>query len=329
MAEGINQILRDLDARAYHIDPCDEPSLSSGCAWDLVSRSPLHAFHFHPRLGGNPKPRTKSTDHGTLAHGLMLGKGMEQIEIGIATEDVYSGRGKEKELRVRAGEPFPNWKLGAAQDAKKAIEATGRIPMLQHELDRLQPISEVMRARLLTFDERAFEGEKEVTILWVARATDGTPVQCRARLDILDLEWLIIRDLKSCRSAHPRALQRHVEAFGYHLQAAAYTQALESVVPNAQGRVQYKWLFCETSAPYPVTPVRFGGTMRRRGELLWQQAVDLWAYCMRTGEWGQGYVRSEITLEASPFGLEPFEVGDGFNEDEEERDGQDIRDQAG
>lgn len=305
--QHINAFL-DLDERAYRLDPSDEPSLNASIAWELVNNSPLHAFHFHPRLGGERKERTKSTDAGTLAHALLLGKGMDAIEIARATEDVYSGRGKDKALRVKAGDPFPDWKLAAAREAKAAIEATGRIPMLQRDLDRIEPISDVMRTRLLDWDERALTGDKEVTAMWVARATDGTPVQCRARLDLLD-GWTI-RDLKAWKSAHPRYLQSALVRMGSHLQAAAYVQAVETIDPKAAGRATYKWLVCETSAPYPVTPVRFGGMMRALGERQWQQAVDLWAYCIRTGKWGRGYVDEEITIEPRPFDLEPLGQGD-------------------
>jgi hypothetical protein len=322
VAELLNTVLADLPEAAYHLDPADEPSLSAHIAHVMVSRSCLHAQYFHPRLGGHRMPFTKAKDGGTLLHALMLGKGMDQIEIPRATEDVYSGRGKDKALRVKAGEPFTDWKLGAAKEAKEAIRELGRVPMLQHEVEALETVAVVMRERCIAFDPRALEGEKEVTIFWVAEATDGTPVQCRARLDILD--GFIIRDLKGCRSAHPKKVQRQIEDLGYDVQAAAYLQAVETVCPGAAGRAQYKWLFCETDAPHPVTPVRFGGSMRRRGELRWQQAVDLWAECIRTGHWPQ-YVDSEITIEASPWGMQPFDTDE---DDEEESDDEDFRDQA-
>lgn len=302
------EVLVGFDERAYHADPCEEPSLSAHIAHILLSESPMHAHHYHPRLGGNRRPASDAQDDGVLVHALLLGKGMDAVEVAIASDDVYSGTGKKRELRVPKGKPFQDWKLGAAQEAKTAIRALGRVPMLQHDFDAIEAKTVVMRDRILAFDERALAGESEVTILWTDYATDGTPVQCRSRLDKLD-GWTI-RDLKTCRRAHPKVLQRDIELYGYDVQAAAYMRALAAAAPESEGRSEYKWLFCESFAPYPVTPVRFGGSMRKRGEARWQQAVDLWAQCIRTARW-PGYVDSEITIEASPWGLdETFSEGD-------------------
>ena len=42
---------------AYHADPCPGPSLSSSVAKLMLDRSPLHAWHAHPRLNPNFEPR--------------------------------------------------------------------------------------------------------------------------------------------------------------------------------------------------------------------------------------------------------------------------------
>ncbi len=310
--ESLNCVL-DLDELSYHADPCDEPSLSAHIAHVMVSQSPLHAHHFHPRLGGNQREPSAEKDNGTLAHALLLGKGMDRIEVVCATEDVYTGSGAKRRLRLVAGEAFPDWKLKAAQEARDAAREAGLVPMLLRDVERAREASEIMRGRLLDFDARALEGDKEVSIFWVAYASDGTAVQCRGRIDILD-GWTV-RDPKTCRSAHPKALQRQIESYGYDVQAAAYLQAVETVFPKSAGRARFEWLFLESSSPYPVTPVRFGGSMRSRGEVRWQQAVDLWAICMRTGHWPQ-YVDQMITIEASPWGMDPVEMTE---EDEERR----------
>ena len=310
--ENLNCVL-DIDELSYFADPCDEPSLSAHIAHAMVSQSPLHAHHFHPRLGGHQREPSSEKDNGTLAHALLLGKGMDRIEVVCATEDIYTGTGAKRKLRLVAGEAFPDWKLKAAQDARDAAREAGRVPLLQRDVDRAREAADIMRGRLLEFDARALEGDKEVSIFWVAYATDGTPVQCRGRIDILD-GWTV-RDPKTCRSAHPKALQRQIEAYGYDVQAAAYVQAVETVFPKSAGRARFEWLFLESSAPYPVTPVRFGGSMRSRGEARWQQAVDTWAICMRTGHWPQ-YVDQMITIEASPWGMDPVDVTE---EDEEQR----------
>ena len=63
--------LLEMTADDYHADKIgDVPTLSASIAQRLVTRSPLHAWTHHPRLGGatrkNAKAPTKEMDRGTI-----------------------------------------------------------------------------------------------------------------------------------------------------------------------------------------------------------------------------------------------------------------------
>lgn len=262
---------------AYHTDPCPEPSLSSSIAHVLVTRSPLHAWHLHPKLGGGVGRRSAAMDRGSLIHKLLLGRG---ARIAVIDADDYRTK--------------------AAREERDAARATGKIPVLAHEWDEARRVAEIIRTRIEGFGFR-LDGESEVCIRWQEPAVGG-PVWCRCLLDHVKLAEAHILDVKTSRSARPDDAARSVVSYGYDIQRAAYVRALETARPELAGRVKYTLLFVETEPPYAVTPARLDGVLRERGDRLWTRAVHTWATCLRSGEW-PAYVDRPVYLEAPPWVL--------------------------
>ncbi len=274
-----------MSALQYHSDPCAIPSLSSHCAATIVTQSPLHAWHGHPRLGRAKWTQpTKALRGGSLAHELLLRKPGE-VGDNIAVIEADSFRSK------------------AAKAKRDESVDAGKLPVLAHEYERATVACAHIHARLIEYGIR-LHGESEIAAFWQEHASDGALVQCRALMDHVIRAEGLIYDLKSCRSAHPRAIQKAVESYSYHIQATAYTRALEQIESSLAGRVRYRWLFVELTEPYVVVPAEPAGSMRRLGEACWSQAVDTWAACMATGAW-PAYSRGEVLrIEASPWALE-------------------------
>ena len=104
----------DLDAAAYHADPCPEPSLSSSIGKLIVGRSPLHAKCAHPRLNPDYQPRESGKfDLGSTVHKLILGKGAEVVAI-----------------------EADDWRTKAAKEARDTARGDGKTPMLVGQLER-------------------------------------------------------------------------------------------------------------------------------------------------------------------------------------------------
>src|SRR6185437_14470641 len=96
----------------YHNDPCPEPSLSRGIAQLLIRQTPMHAYHAHPRLGGNGGIiPTKVMDHGSALHAMLLGKGAE-------IETIRSVYGPKHKL---AGKPVADYKTDAAAEERDEL----------------------------------------------------------------------------------------------------------------------------------------------------------------------------------------------------------------
>lgn len=287
---GINAPLQarilDVSEEAYHGDPLPEPSLSATIAKIIMDRSPLHAWQEHPRLGEWKRADKKEFDRGALFHKLILGKGAE-----IASVDAR------------------DWKTKAARDARDQARAEGKIPVLAQDLFEAKLGIGTIRERLDRVNIR-LDGESEVAIAWQELSYEG-PIWCRGKLDHLKkgARNATIVDLKTARSAHPAACLRHIVSYGYDIQQAAYTRAVETLYPENSGRVDFIFLFVETEPPFAILPARIDGILRERGERRWRGAVEAWAHCRATNDW-PSYARGITTLEAPAWLLSGMEGRD-------------------
>lgn len=287
-------IVTDLDPAVYHADPCETPSLSASIANVLVSKSPAHARLVHPRFGGRSKVATDAMDRGSLIDCLLLGG---ESRIGVI---------KAKKVKELEAYDAPDLKTDFAQAHKEELRALGLVPVLRHKLDEARFAVDAIRSRFAEFaiDER---GETQVALFWIEIAHDGTEVPCRALLDRVNRTTGLIQDLKTVASAHPNDLPRHIDTFGHDIQQSAYTSALGAALPDLVGRVKFEWLFCETDAPYAVTPMLPDGSMRELGAVKWQHAVNLWARCMRTGKW-PAYVTGRSFVAPTQYAMQKGEL---------------------
>ena len=288
MGDVVNAQKRlDLTESDYHGDPCARPSLSSSIAKVLLDKSPLHAWHRHPRLGKGDREESKVFDAGRLGHKLLLGKGADVV-------------------RVDAGD----WRKKAAQEERDAAYEAGKIPVLDADyLEAEAAVAAIVRS--LGRKGIVLDGESEVPILWEETVSGHDNVLARGMLDHLCVSkrGATIFDVKTSRSAHPRACSAHVVEYGYDIQRAAYVRAVEALYPEIRGRVDFVHLFVELDAPHAVTPGRVDGVLRERGERRWARAVEVWAECLAFGTWPD-YADRIITIEAPPWALSQLQETD-------------------
>lgn len=268
----------DVTAAQYHADPLPTPSLSSSLAHVLLSQSPQHAYLLHPKLGGKVREATKTMDGGTLAHELLLGVGG-----GLVVIDA------------------DDFKSKAAREARDVARSAGQTPVLKSAFEDAKVAVEQWRARLEILGI-VLSGKSEVAVTWDEEPIPGRPVACRGMIDHLKIDRGVIYDLKTIRSAHPKVCARHMIEYGYDVQYAAYTRALEALRPELAGRTDFVFLFCETEPPYCITPARPNGTMRELGRTRWDRAVGLWNDCLTFNKW-PGYADGIIELEAPPWAI--------------------------
>lgn len=119
----------------------------------------------------------------------------------------------------------------------------------------------------------------EVSLEW---RDDATGMRCKGRMDAVAQHDVII-DVKTCQDASPKAFERAIANFGYHIQAAHYIDGYEAatgVRPRA-----YIWIAVESSAPHGVAVYAADAAMLEIGAEKRAMALEIIAECTEAGEW--------------------------------------------
>lgn len=274
-------IYLDVSHDRYHADPAERPSLSSSIAKIISEKNAFKAWHAHPRLGA-PAARagTKATNGGTILHKLLLGIGQD-VEV-VEADD---------------------FKTKVAREKRDAAIAAGRVPIVAAKYDALQVMAEQLRARMAAKGV-VLNGKREVTAIW---ERDG--VLCRGRFDHLADDALIIDDLKFTTDASPEAFTSKMVEFGYDIQWKAYTEAIETLIPEVAGRVRMRFVVVECNEDDPsneVSVIEPDGTMRELGEQRWRRAKAVWQRCLAAGveeKFWPGYSAGVVRVGAPAWAL--------------------------
>lgn len=266
----------------YFADPLPTPSLSQSVAHTLLAKSPYHAWLAHPKLGGVGRTPTKSQDNGSLVHALLLGAG--------------------KELAIIDAQDF---RTNAAREERDAARQVGKVPILRQDAADAMLVVADIKLGLEELGVR-LSGVSEIKVAWTEETSSG-PVLCRGMLDHVIVDRGVIYDVKTCKSAHPKACTSHIIEYGYHLQHAAYTSWLRKFRPALAGREQFMFLFVEelpegSPRRVVITPVELNGQFRELGARRWERACETWAHCLKSNTWS-GYADRVVTLDAPKWAL--------------------------
>ena len=258
---GIYENIPETD---YHADPCPQPSLSSSVARVLLSYSPRHAWHAHPRLNPNFEPeQSKRFDLGTTVHTIILRRGRDIVEV-----------------------EAPDFRTKGAQAMRDQAYADGKTPVLTKDLKTAKAMAEsaLVQLRGVHGAEKFFlegAGRAETTLAW----QEG-PVWCRSRLDWLPNEAGQIVDFKTISSsARPEGLGRRIADQSYEVQAAFYERGLIALEPSLAGRVSVVFVFQETDPPHALSAVTLDAGGMDIGREKVEQAIELWTRCLSENRW--------------------------------------------
>ncbi len=278
----------DLPMADYIGDPCPEPSLSASTIGRLVQKSPLKAWHWHPRLGGTAN-WSKAAAVGSAAHSLVL-EGADIIKV----VDKASKAPKKKDEVPEEFVP-KNWQTKSAKNQREEIRRTGRIPLLTHEAAEVYAMAKLAGAALL---EEAGEGVAEVTVIW----REANDIWCRARADWLpkDVGRPVVDYKTTKKSAEPGEwIRQTLYQDGYDISAAWYLRGLKAL---GEERPEYKFLVQEQTAPYDYSWVGLGADCEAIHDVeKWiSKAVRVWAECLESGKW-PGYPKHTHYADPSPW----------------------------
>lgn len=261
-----------MDMAAYQSDPVIVPSLSSGIAKLLVTRSPLHAWTAHPRLNPNYQSEESSKfDLGSAAHALLL-------------------EGEDRMCVVDAAD----WRSKAAKDARDQARADGKYPMLAHQVPAVYAMREAATAAIAANPDLSGMtlglGNAEQVIVW----QEGS-AWCRIRPDWLSDDRLLQIHYKTTdASARPDQWIRTMMGMSADIEIAMYARGNRAT--GGPERAQSVFLVQEVSEPYACSFPALDPAFLALATEKFDAAVKLWGDCLATGNW-PGYPKRTCWLE--------------------------------
>lgn len=272
-------IYTDMTAAEYHADCCPAPSLTQSVAKILLERSPLHAWHAHPKLNPDYQHNDDTKfDIGNVAHKLLLGRGKEIVALD-APDWNATGMGKGAKTKLH--------------EERDALRAAGKVAVLGKTVARADRMVKAAREQLELrglghlFGEH---GNGEVVVAW---KEDG--MWLRQMIDWLDSRRLIFADYKTTdESAAPAALARKMVNDGWHIQAAMAKRGLD-IVDDPLDR-QYLFVVQEATVPYALSVVEINRDALAMGHKMLEYAATQWKICVGRNCW-PGYPLDVTTPE--------------------------------
>jgi hypothetical protein len=247
----------DMSSEDYH---AHRGSLSSTGARRILQAPALFRYE-----QDTPQPRRATFDFGTAAHRVVLGDGPELIPV-----------------------EAPDWRTKAAREERDAVADAGGVALLAADYDRVHEMADVIRRHPIASALFApGSGRPEVSGFW---QDEPTGVMRRVRFDWLPNPRdgrLVVPDYKTTVSAHPEALARSVETYGYHQQAAWYLDGVRAL--ELDEKPAFLLVFQEKTAPYLITVVELDMVTLRIGAAKNRRAIERYAECTASGRW-PGYV---------------------------------------
>jgi len=250
----------DMPVDDYFADPCPMPSFTQSLAKLLLEKSPLHAWHAHPRLNPDFRPDDDTSyDVGNIAHGLMIGRGKEIIVL---------------------DDRFEDWRTKEARKLREEAAAEGKLAVLSRKFTLAAKMVDAARDALEAagcpdaFDDR---GYGEAVIAW---QEDG--IWFRSMIDCLIPIYTLCYDYKTTGlSVAPHAVGRLMADAGWDIQAAMQERGLLNLRLTSPSW-HFRFVAQEDKKPFATTVVELSESVMTIGRKKLDMAIRIWKNCMET-----------------------------------------------
>lgn len=243
-----------LDELTYHGHPT---SLSVTGAKTLLKAPALFQYR-----RANPM-QSRVFDFGHAAHAVVLGVGAEIVIV------------QRTDAKTGEVDDAPSYATNSAKAHRDEIRAAGKIPLLREEYDQVQAMAEALLEVPLV-QQLMRDGQPEVSAFC---KDDPTGVMRRSRFDLLDN---LLIDYKTTVDAEPGAFARQAAKYGYHQQAAWYTDIAEDLGLKPRG---FLFVAQEKTAPYLTSVTELTSDAIDRGRDLNRRALEMFRDCTESGRW--------------------------------------------
>jgi hypothetical protein len=247
--------VRGLSAEDYHRDP--------GISRSMLGYMDVCPAEYKYRLE-NPREETEAMAFGTMLHAAILEPDTFTARVAFAPE--VDRRTKEGKARWEAFLDEAEGKMVAT--AKQAQLLTGMGIAVHGNRDAAAALSG--------------EGWLEQSFFWIDEATG---LRCKARPDFIRADGFIV-DVKTCSDASPKSFQRAMVDFGYHRQAAWYTDGVKAgrddLIPEP---LSFLFVAVEKTPPHHVAVYVADGGVMACGRNQCRRLLNRVAECTRRNEW--------------------------------------------
>lgn len=255
-----NDGIYNLTMAEYLADPAILPSLNAGTITRLISQSPAHAWHAHPRLNPNYKSEESDAfDLGSAAHALLL-EGDDRMQV------------------IRAD----SYRTNAAKAERDEARAAGKYPVLEARYADVLAMVDVARSKIASCPDlsgiKLDDGIPESVIIW----TEGdTMFRCRP-------DWrahagdVMLSYKTTAASANPAAWPRTMLGMGADIQATLEARG-NLAVSGKPTKVIF--LVQEVTAPYSCSLIALAPAFQAFAEEKINCAIAIWKECLRANIW--------------------------------------------
>lgn len=226
----------------------------------------------HPGEGNE----SSGFDVGKVAHAKVLGVG---AKVAVIPEEYLGKGGAASTTKAR----------DFIADARHA----GLVPIKSAQLAEIDAMAKKLEEHPEAHELLTAEGGVPELSMWWEDPETG--ILCRGRTD-----WHFVRngvpynvDYKSTADAGPSAFARSCADYGYHIQAAAYEQALR-ILTGADLSIT-KLIAQEKKPPYFVAVYEFAEWDVNIGLDKWHEALARLKWCIENDEW-PGYAGGQLVM---------------------------------
>ena len=246
---------------AYHADPVPGGSLSQSGAKTLLKEGGPALFAWQR---ANPKPPSKAMELGSAAHQLVLGTGVELVE--VKADDYYTKAAKQ-----------------ARDEARKA----GNVPLLTKELAVVNAMAAELRKHEWAQWLLTQPGRPEMSAFW---QDPDYKVWRRLRWDFMPepdpARRPVIPDYKTAASAGPKAFAKALADFGYHHQGDWYPAGYAAMFGDRIGDYPVMaFIVQEKEPPYRVAVYQLHPDALKLGRKRNEKALAIYRECTENDDW--------------------------------------------
>lgn len=126
-------------------------------------------------------------------------------------------------------------------------------------------------------------GQHEVPFFWTDRDTGE---KCKCKADVVrraDGKYVVI-DYKTTKDASTEAFNRNLFRYGYHVQAAMYTEGLQTAI-GLDYRPRFLFVAQEKKAPYGVNVIEVSDDVMQYGDQVYHKLLRQYHECNEVDIW--------------------------------------------